>query len=592
MPALPTEPVAMPEIMGSTSSVSGPPPVTAAASSDKTTSPSASSKKKSKKKSTATSPANSNVIPFKKVPEYVQRMLHFKHDEFNDVDFAERALLCLARKISNQAPVVEEWVRSVQARDETNDCICVARPKDGRMTISKATGGNAGCKKVFPQIFVCQVFRWPNIVFHNDIKSASHCKYPGAIKPPAASTTSSNEDLNSSTEDVKDLICINPYHYEITPEATARFKRQGSKQTGSASATSPAKSPSSSSFKSPTAPPSVASAISIAGLSSTDDDSDDPESDDEILEYENDGVDYIKMWKEHQQKLQKDGGGGRQHGGFHKITEEQLLDEIKFFTLNKEKRVFEPASDELLDDLGVIEDIRSVVISGKYTEMVKLQEKPKPKKADHKLMPPPKAKVQQPSKSTQKPPGLPEDDAPVVSSVLDHVGQQQGDPGHHHKQVDEDEDDAIKDLLDDIRGSFERQFDDEFTELSAGASSSQQQNNVVAPAGALPGSVSPPPFGNIESAFSLGESADDVDVPLEEIEAAAGDLFNENGEMPCIVDTWSNAGGAGVVDNFISAGSISQEEFDNLFQDQQPGGSNSQDQSQLNPFDQSSSSMD
>ncbi len=57
------------------------------------------------------------------------------------------------------------------------------RPKDGRMTVTKTSGGST-CKKVFPQILVCQVFRWPKIVFHNDIKSSETCQHPGAVKPP------------------------------------------------------------------------------------------------------------------------------------------------------------------------------------------------------------------------------------------------------------------------------------------------------------------------------------------------------------------------------------------------------------------------
>ncbi len=57
------------------------------------------------------------------------------------------------------------------------------RPKDGRMTVTKTSGGST-CKKVFPQILVCQVFRWPQIVFHNDIKSSETCQHPGAVKPP------------------------------------------------------------------------------------------------------------------------------------------------------------------------------------------------------------------------------------------------------------------------------------------------------------------------------------------------------------------------------------------------------------------------
>ena len=91
------------------------------------------------------------------------------------------------------------------------------------MTITKATG-STGCKKVFPQIFVCQVFRWPNIVFHHDIKSSNFCQNPGVIKPSSNATADKSNDV--STEETKEVICVNPFHYELSPEAEARFKKQ------------------------------------------------------------------------------------------------------------------------------------------------------------------------------------------------------------------------------------------------------------------------------------------------------------------------------------------------------------------------------
>ena len=117
-------------------------------------------KKKSSKKKDPSVP--SGQVPFKKIPEYVQKLLESRHLGFLDKEFAERALSNLVRKLASQALVLDEWVRAVVQADPFSGCVCVIRPKDGRMTITKATG-NAGCKKVFPQIFVCQLFRWPHI---------------------------------------------------------------------------------------------------------------------------------------------------------------------------------------------------------------------------------------------------------------------------------------------------------------------------------------------------------------------------------------------------------------------------------------------
>ena len=68
------------------------------------------------------------------------------------------------------------------------------------------------------------------------------------------------------------------------------------------------------------------------------------------------------------------------------------------------------------------------------------------KAPDHELMPPPAtAKVNSP---------------PVIASIVT--------PAHNRttEAAPEDEDNAIQNLLDDIRGSFERQFDDEFNDFT------------------------------------------------------------------------------------------------------------------------------
>ena len=89
----------------------------------------------------------SDQVPHKMIPEYVNRLLERKKDNFNDKEFAERALSNLARKLASQASVMNEWIRAVTEEDQNSFCVCVPRPKDGRMTITKATS-NAGCKKV------------------------------------------------------------------------------------------------------------------------------------------------------------------------------------------------------------------------------------------------------------------------------------------------------------------------------------------------------------------------------------------------------------------------------------------------------------
>ena len=53
------------------------------------------------------------------------------------------------------------------------------------------------------------------------------------IKPIVNNT----DKLNDSLEDTKEIICVNPFHYELTPEVEARFKKQskGSNAAGNKS---------------------------------------------------------------------------------------------------------------------------------------------------------------------------------------------------------------------------------------------------------------------------------------------------------------------------------------------------------------------
>lgn len=191
------------------------------------------------------------------------------------------------------------------------------------MTITKATG-NSGCKKVFPQIFVCQVFRWPNIVFHHDIKSSVFCAHPGVIKPP----NQGKEESTSISEDGKEVICVNPFHYDLTPEVELRSKKQQNKKAKI-------------------------------------EQSDDEESDDEILHYEDDGIDYAKLWDS--QKIQP------KTKDIQPITMENVLKELQIFKLDKDLKKFNKADDELVEKLKLLKEFETVIKSGHYKKLLNIK---------------------------------------------------------------------------------------------------------------------------------------------------------------------------------------------------------------------------
>ena len=212
--------------------------------------------------------------------------------------------------------------------------------------------------------------------------------------------------------------------------------------------------------------------------------SDEDESDDEILEFKDDGIDYVKLWDEQSTKPKS--------AELQDIKmDNSLLEELKFFTLNKDLKKFTPADDAYLEKLGIVHELETIIKSGEYRKFIKQQEisQPEPAKADKSKLQASVTKVPQekkvpletsPSSSITKaatsiaqivtkapdhelmPPPAPAkvNSPPVIASIVT--------PAHNRtsEAAPEDEDNAIQNLLDDIRGSFERQFDDEFNDFT------------------------------------------------------------------------------------------------------------------------------
>ena len=157
---------------------------------------------------------------FPKLKDLVGRLLLCSLDAFPDKDFGEKTLMNLARKLSTghtskmEDPLsLQIWEKAIQQKDAKSGCVCIQRPREGRITVTKSGSGNSGSKKVFPQIVLCQMFRFPNVVFHHDIKSSEHCQNPAAVKPSELGKEGSEVDGTTA-----DTICLNPYHYVISPE--------------------------------------------------------------------------------------------------------------------------------------------------------------------------------------------------------------------------------------------------------------------------------------------------------------------------------------------------------------------------------------
>ena len=172
-------------------------------------------------------PINQGVASFPKLKNLVGRLLSSTLDAFTDKDFGEKTLMNLARKLSSasistneESPVLQTWENAIARKEFRSGCVCIQRPREGRITVTKSGTGNSGSKKVFPQIVLCQMFRFPNIVFHHDIKSSEYCQNPSAVKPNIILPGGSESSEIASEVDggASDLICLNPYHYLVSPE--------------------------------------------------------------------------------------------------------------------------------------------------------------------------------------------------------------------------------------------------------------------------------------------------------------------------------------------------------------------------------------
>ena len=348
----------------------------------------------------------------------------------------------IAKKVSVVPNDMSVWRRSVTEQDPAAGCVCITRPKDGRLTIARPDHNST--KKVFPQVLLCQAFRWPYIFFHSDIKSADNCKYQTVIKPP-----------EKETGDVGELICINPYHYVITPEAQARFKRQGKSSDSGPTGGQRKRTPKKAGSKPAAASQAAAKATAATTTTTTQGKQlqsvkDEGFSESEPLDFDDEGIDYVKMWKERRISPEKK--------GFQKFDENEILKEIEFMNI-KNKAIHPEVKQKL------VEEIRKNILSGDYIKGY-IKNHYEPGKDDPKrpaAATPKKTDSIRMSSEDQEDSNMSEDAPPPKTTAK--ANQQPSAAGTGGGPPEESA--AIQDLLDDIQGSYERQFDDEFENLSA-----------------------------------------------------------------------------------------------------------------------------
>lgn len=438
---------------------------------------------------------------------YVNTVVQNRHPHFANIDgFAERCLACIVRKIRSNLPTLKALEAiSLCGRGSQTDpgCVLIPRMKDGRITIARPGGGAGGTKKIHPHLALVQIFKNPSVVNHNSLVSSPHCAAPFIAKgegegemvcisplhyhvdtqkvkspstpkkkPPVNSQTPTHQ-LNSANVLLNHIRAMDQQKMDSlapidTQQEIAKLlgtsKMEGdlteSMHVGMKQIVSPKKQ-------------TVASKEAKRSVQEIGSDSD-------FLSDSEDEIDWVKKWEE--ERIQPTVAGVQEFNEDELVKEVEVL-AIKKGELGKEELV--PAEKQLVDRLKVMEGFMDLV-NGKYDmEPLKTLQKPKPKKSESKKQ----LKLDKQVPTVRKKPGpkpkkkIGEAWISDPSKVKLSSGEKQKhqehkfeDPGAaaylartsvqhvvkeepvQHKEEEKDEA-VIQNLLEDIKGSFESQFE-------------------------------------------------------------------------------------------------------------------------------------
>ncbi|KII72584.1 Protein mothers against dpp [Thelohanellus kitauei] len=109
----------------------------------------------------------------------------------SDGIFNYKAIESLVKKLKDNTGDLENLLSVVTGRDQNSPCICIQRTLDGRLQINGRKG--------FPHVIFARIWRYP-FLRKNQLSAVPNCKY--------------------SHESKSELICVNPYHYNILDPAS------------------------------------------------------------------------------------------------------------------------------------------------------------------------------------------------------------------------------------------------------------------------------------------------------------------------------------------------------------------------------------
>ena len=403
---------------------------------------------------------------------YIAAMARNTHPEFANIDnFAERCLACIVRKIKTNLPTLRALMDSSARGDDVPDpgCVLIPRMKDGRITIARPGVGGAagGTKKIHPHLALVQIFRNPGVTNHNHLVSLGHCAAPFFARAGEAEG---------------DMVCINPLHYVIdngkmrSPALTKRKSNIGSQLSSSNILLGQMKAEETRQKKDYPALIKSKTSPGITGSGAKRQSAQSVESDDFLSDSDDDGIDWAKRWDEERVVVEK--------SDVQEFNVDEIVREIKFMSVETNEEGLEETKEteqKVLEKLRIIEDYKNL-LNGKYDlSQLKNLHKVKPRSNKH-------IKTQQTVPQRKKPGPKPKKKLGEtwISGGQSHSSGQLATQGSSVTSskikaavnqvvtnrmiaenkieppiVKEEEKDAtvIQDLLEDIKGSFDNQFD-------------------------------------------------------------------------------------------------------------------------------------
>ena len=482
---------------------------------------------------------------------YVAAVARNMHPNFANIDgYAERCLACIVRKIRSNLPTLkalEMITRSSRIPITDPGCILVPRMKDGRITIARPGGGAGGTKKIHPHLALVQIFKNPSATNHNLLMNTDACSNP--------------------FQGEGDLVCISPLHYFVEekrskPLAVVKKRIQPLDALDAPLSLREPAAPVQSNYQRP-------AAMSGAPMGSDDGD---------LLSESDDDTDWVEKWNTE--------SVAPATSGMNEFNEEEIMRQIRLLCLKTDtggSSEYVGADDSIVREMNVKEDLM-MLLKGKYN-LEGLRDAVRPKKTSpaQSVVPVVKAKRPYNRKVVVKPAKKKNPMEAWVSEPLAGDQSKSSEPPTARSlptpeaapvKTDEDET-VIQSLLDDIKGSFEDQFEMDldpfgnsvgpsFASQDFGMTSSFNLDNFDEDSFGSTGPGGPPSRELFQQSGPSHQSGGVTSVSSDAMFSGVGGMV----EDPVSEPVWSSSDQDFGQQEYLSGGdSMSQDQFLKMFDD-------------------------